>query len=266
MTSGDHRNLLESGLGVSNQTLGPHEDCIVCRYHMEDRLCEACQKRAPNVVVHGYGYGVGLVHVDYCAGCAEKYLGYRREVHRGTSGDHHVAGSARPVLVDEEVTTGARGGRRATPVLIFFLGLCLMLVAGRCAAGVLWEDRGFRLEWCDWADHELFGWTGLVCGLTLSEGGRFVLGGTGALEVLIPGRGWVADRGILVADGCDLDIRTAQDTAEPGVVVVTEDFACERRGGRVLMMVRLPLMFKKTSPTAARWAPREVQYNVEKGR
>lgn len=142
--------------------------------------------------------------------------------------------------------------------------LCCLLMAGASDAGELWsDDQGFKLEWCDWMDHDLLDWSGLVCGLTIPDGGRFTMGGAGALEVLIPGRGWVADRGILVGDGCDLNIRTAQDTADPGFVLVTEDFACERRGDRVLMVVRLPKMQKKVSPTAARWVPREVQYRVE---
>jgi hypothetical protein len=144
--------------------------------------------------------------------------------------------------------------------------LCCLLWAAASDAGVLWEDRGFTLEWCDWLDHPMFEWSGLVCGLTLPEGGQFVLGGSGAIEVLIPGHGWVGDRNILVADGCELDPRTARDTAAPGIVNITEDDVCERRGGRVLMIVCLPKMFKKVSPTAARWVPREVQYNVEEDR
>lgn len=146
----------------------------------------------------------------------------------------------------------------------FLLGLCLMLVAGSCAAGVLWEDQEFRLEWGGWMDNPTFtDWSGLRCGLTLPPGGQMTIGGVGALEVFIPGRGWVADRGIFVGDGCEFDPRTAQDTAAPGFALVTEDFACERQGGRVLLVVRLPKMFKKVSPTAARWAPREVRYHAE---
>lgn len=143
--------------------------------------------------------------------------------------------------------------------------LCCLLWAAASDAGELWStDQGFKLEWAGWMDSELFAdWTGLRCGLTVPAGGWFLIEGAGALEVLIPGKGWVRDRGILIADGCEIDPRTARDTAAPGAVNLTEDFACERQGGRVLMVVRLPKMFKKVSPTDARWAPREVQYNVE---
>jgi hypothetical protein len=148
------------------------------------------------------------------------------------------------------------------------LTVLLLFVAGTCSAGELWrDDQGFRLEWAGWMDHEMFAdWTGLRCGLTIPQDGWFLIEGAGALEVLIPGKGWVRDRGIMVADGCEPDPRTARDTAAPGAVNITEDFACERQGNRVLMVVRLPKMFKKTSPTQARWVPREVQYDVEETR
>jgi hypothetical protein len=80
------------------------------------------------------------------------------------------------------------------------------------------------------------------------------------LEVFIPGRGWLRDRGILVIDGCAPDMRTSLDTAAPGVVVITEDLRCDEQGNRVLMLVLLPKMLKHVSPTQARWVAREVQY------
>ena len=151
---------------------------------------------------------------------------------------------------------------------LMLITLCLML-ASCCWAGELWQDEatGFKLEWAGWLDHDLFvGWTGLRCGLTVPPEGWMTIEGAGALEVFIPGKGWIRDRGIFIGEGCDFDPRTAQDTAAPGTVTITEDFACGRQGNRVLMMVRLPKTFKKVSPTAARWVPREVLYHVEETR
>lgn len=146
--------------------------------------------------------------------------------------------------------------------------LCALIIvalfATTCTAGELWADRGFRLEWAGWADNDMIpDWSGMRCGLTVPASGWFLIEGAGALEVYIPGKGWVADKGIFIADGCEPDPRTAQDTAAPGAVTITEDFACERQGNRVLMIVRLPKMFKKVNPTQARWVPREVLYHAE---
>lgn len=145
-------------------------------------------------------------------------------------------------------------------VLVALLSL-LAICAQSCRAGELWVDDGFKLEWAGWLDSELIpDWTGLRCGLTLPPGGWLTIQGTGAVEVLIPGRGWVRDKGILVVDGCTPNMNTDLDTAAPGVVVITEDLKCSKHGDRVLLLVRLPKMLKHVGPTQARWVAREVQY------
>lgn len=159
------------------------------------------------------------------------------------------------------------GEKILTIVEVAILALGLTAIASNCFAGELWSDGDFKLEWAGWMDSEVIAdWTGLRCGLTIPKDGWFAIERAGALEVFIPGKGWVSDKGIFVFDGCEPDPRTARDTAAPGVVNITEDFACERQGNRVLMVVRLPKMFKKVSPTQARWVPREVLYDVEENR
>jgi hypothetical protein len=125
----------------------------------------------------------------------------------------------------------------------------------------LWVDGEFKIESAGWLDSELIqDWTGLRIGLTLPMNGHFSIRGTGALEVFIPGKGWIKDRGIFIFDGCTPDIQTSFDTASPGVITITQELRCIKEGNRVLMLVRLPKMFKLTKPTQARWIEREVQY------
>ncbi len=167
------------------------------------------------------------------------------------------------------MTTGRKWLSLLDVILILVSAVVVLLGAvTSCQAGELWRDeQGFVLEWGGWMDHELFiGWTGLRCGLTIPKGGWLAIGDAGALEVYIPGKGWVADKGIFITEGCYPDPQTDWDTAAPGVVNITEDMACGQEGDRVLMLVRLPKMSKKVSPTHARWVTREVAYHVEEPR
>jgi hypothetical protein len=146
--------------------------------------------------------------------------------------------------------------------------LALLLVALPAHARVVWESpKGFMLETRGWLDKEMFPmWTGVRCGLTIPHNGYFAILGEGALELKINGK-WVRDIGITITEGCPATATRGGDTRS-GTVNMIESNGCEKEGGRIIMLVRIPKIFPTPSakPTAARWVERKVQYNVQKFR
>ncbi len=150
-----------------------------------------------------------------------------------------------------------------TTMRLLYVAACLLLFAGPCLASELWQDGGFKLECAGWADLDAApSWTGLKCGLTVPDSSAVFINGPGSLEVFIPGRGWVRDKGMFIADGCHLNPNTSWDTAL-GACAIKDDQGCRRDGGRVLIIVRLPKMVTSVSPTQARWVARMVWYGKD---
>lgn len=144
------------------------------------------------------------------------------------------------------------------------LALALALASGT-EARELWSVDGFKLESAGWMDNAIFPeWTGLRCGLTVPAEGWFVIEEAGAVEVYVPGLGWVRDLGILVVDGCRPTPDNGRDTRR-AACCVTEDYACPSQGDRVLMMILLPKMFPTPDnrPTQARWVTTKASWHAQ---
>lgn len=140
-----------------------------------------------------------------------------------------------------------------------FLSILLLVVlaAGPARARVVWQDEaGFSLTTVGWVEQDVFPeWIGVRVKLDLPEGGYAEFAQKGTLEFFLPCRGWVADLGIVIADGCAPDPRTGRDTLGARWVSVTPEMECEEYGS-VLMVARIPRMFptRDCRPTMARWA------------
>lgn len=144
---------------------------------------------------------------------------------------------------------------------------CLLLVARPSLGGTtVWKDGSFSLHTGGWYTPALGqqqGWKGLLLGLEMPDTGVMLLIRDGALEVYIPSKGWVADEGIMVLDGC-VPGDGMQDTALYGATLLAE-MRCASERNRVLMVARLPRNKTKgdTLPTKARWVPRrEIHYEA----
>jgi hypothetical protein len=147
---------------------------------------------------------------------------------------------------------------------LMILATFAMLLPLGARAAELWSSAsGFKVESAGWADMPLIqGWTGLKIGFTVPANCALNIAGKGALEIQLPGKGWVADKGMFISDGCEFDPRTAFDTSM-GLVVVESDFSCDEDGGRrVRALVCLPKFFPPDSyrPTAARWVGSKVRF------
>jgi len=145
--------------------------------------------------------------------------------------------------------------------------LVLLLVPQICSAGSVWQEGNFALFTGGWHTPDMAirqGWVGLQMGLELPDAGILMIHDMGALEVYIPGKGWVRDRGIMIFNGSNMEPRSTQDTMVASATV-TSDLRCAKERNRVLMIVRIPRVktSDETIPTAARWVPRkETHYEA----
>ncbi len=133
----------------------------------------------------------------------------------------------------------------------------LLLLAVPVQAAELWNEDGFKIESAGWmVPPEGAGWLGLKLGVTVPDNGYAVLDGPGSLEFYLPCKGWVADLGIIISPGCRFNPGLGKDTQGGALFVITHEMGCEQRGGRVMMVARLPYMFPTQScrPTKVRWA------------
>lgn len=145
--------------------------------------------------------------------------------------------------------------------LIAIALLCCTTAHGR----EVWSDGGFKLETAGWVQQEYDPtWIGVKCGLSLPPGGWMVLEGQGALELYVPGMGWMEDQGIAIMHGCSPDPQAGRDT-RGGACGINEGFECASQGDRVMMMVRLRSFFptKDNRPTKARWVTKKVSMGCD---
>jgi len=153
--------------------------------------------------------------------------------------------------------------RRILDVLIILV--CVTVVGvGIAHSAEIWRDGNFALSRAGWYTSEVLdrnGCVGVKMGLTLPEDGILLIDKIAALELYIPSQGWVADRGIIVFNGCRPEPHNIQDTDFMSATL-TYSLVCRKEGNRVLMIVRIPRV--KTSdenlPTQARWVQRKEQH------
>lgn len=147
------------------------------------------------------------------------------------------------------------------------LALALLILACIPAHGrTLWEEDGFKLQSAKWENAEWHPmWTGLVCSIVMPDDSYFAITGEGALEIYLPCKGWVEDKGILIRKGCETNPNNPGGDTLNGTFCILSEHRCDSQGQRVIMLVRLPRMFTSGDcrPTEARWVRRKVQYNVE---
>lgn len=145
--------------------------------------------------------------------------------------------------------------------------ICLLLAAHPShGESPVWKDGSFALYpggWYTPAMGQQQGWKGLLLGLEIPDNGVMILSRDGALEVYIPSKGWVAEEGIMLFDGC-VPREGMQDTALYTCTILAE-LRCASERNRVLMVARLPRNHTKGDelPTKARWVPRrEIHYEA----
>jgi len=154
-----------------------------------------------------------------------------------------------------------------TGLMIMMIGL-VTFMACREATGkgvVIWEDQGFKLEAASWVQPRYIqDWTGLQIGLTIPEGGVVTFRQDQNFRLWMPGsKKWVLTKGMAIGDGCAPPApNSGWDTQNYRRFPVDGTMGCEDKGGRVLILLRLPRMFPTSDslPTKVEWL--EGEYNA----
>lgn len=135
--------------------------------------------------------------------------------------------------------------------------LALLLVNPAHAREVWHSNDGFALTTVGWFGQDMFSdWLGVKVKMTIPPNGYVVFETTESLELHLPCKGWVGDLGIIAVSGCSPSPDTGKDSLQYRQMVVTPEMGCDKQGGDVLMIVRIPKMFPTSSckPDSVRWA------------
>jgi len=127
---------------------------------------------------------------------------------------------------------------------------------------VLWEDQGFKVEYTSWITSRFVqDWIGLAVALTIPEGGTVTLRQDQNFRLWLPCKNkFVYTKGIAVGDGCGPPTpQSGWDTRDYSWLTLAPTMGCEEKGGRILLLVRLPHMFptKECLPTKLEWVEGE---------
>lgn len=120
------------------------------------------------------------------------------------------------------------------------------------AVRILYESSDYVVEATGAIDNQP-DYTYIKAGITIPPSGYVFLTTQHSIELYLPCKGWVPDKGIIIVLGCPEDQQGGDTLNAP--VTLTPDMGCVDKDGRVLILIRVPHMFmtEDCRPTQLRW-------------